>query len=154
MINVNISAVVELTGILLPLIKEKGGAILNIASTAAFQATPYMITYGATKAFLLSWSLGLNEELRGSGASALVICPGWTKTNFQVRAGFLKEGLFARDGQSAEEVVRISVEALVRGKAMVVSGLRNRLLAWLAMHSPKVLGARVAGKLIRRTRLD
>ncbi len=154
MINVNISAVIELTGILLPLIKERGGAILNIASTAAFQPTPYMITYGASKAFLFNWTLGLHEELRGSGVLASAICPGPTKTNFQVRAGFRKEGLPSRDGQTAEEVVGISFEAMIKGKAMVICGLRNRLMAWLAMHSPKVLGTYLAGKLIRQTRLD
>jgi short-subunit dehydrogenase len=153
MIAVNISAVVELTGLLLPLMKERGGAILNMASTSAFQPTPYMSTYGGTKAFLLNWTLGLNEELRGSGVSALAVCPGPTETNFQVRAGFRKEGSPPRNGQSAEDVVRISFEALVRGKVVVICGLRNRLIAWLAMHSPKVLVARVAGKLIRQTRL-
>ena len=154
MIEVNVSAVVELTGILLPLLKERGGAILNVASTAAFQATPYMATYGATKAFLLSWTLGLNEELRGSGVSALAICPGPTRTGFQIRAGFGDEGFVAKGGQSAEEVVQVSLKALIRGKVIIVSGLRNRLLARLSIHSPKVFGARIAGRLIRGTRMD
>src|SRR6202453_2811349 len=67
MMDVNVRAVVQLTGALLPAIRERGGAIMTIASTAAFQPTPYLSTYGATKAFVLHWSLAINEELRGTG---------------------------------------------------------------------------------------
>src|SRR5207244_895627 len=75
MIDVNTRAVVHLTGLLLPLLQARGGAIITICSTMSFQPTPYAATYGATKAFALHWSLALNEELRGSGVRALAVCP-------------------------------------------------------------------------------
>jgi hypothetical protein len=86
-VDVNIRAPVHLTGRLLPMLLQRGGAILNVASTAAFQPTSFMATYGASKAFLLHWSLALNEELRGSGVNALAVCPGPTATGFSQRAG-------------------------------------------------------------------
>src|SRR5580704_2071483 len=73
MIDVNIRALVQLTARLLPALRARGGVVMNIASTAAFQPTPWMATYGATKAFVLHWSLALNEELRGSGVRALAV---------------------------------------------------------------------------------
>ena len=87
MIDLNVRAVVQLTGRLLPLLKARGGAIVNVASTAAFQPTPWMATYGATKAFVLNWSLALNQDLRGTGVRVLVVCPGTTETEFFKRAG-------------------------------------------------------------------
>src|SRR5665213_1748297 len=82
MVDVNVRAVVQMTGALLPTIRARGGAILSVASTAEFQPPPYLGTYGATKAFLLNWSLALGEELRGTGVTTLAICPGPTSTEF------------------------------------------------------------------------
>ena len=86
-IDVNVRALVQLTGLLLPLLRERGGAIMNIASTVAFQPTPFAATYGASKAFVLHWTLALNEELRGSGVRAIAVCPGTTTTDFFRTAG-------------------------------------------------------------------
>ncbi|MDP4694598.1 MAG: SDR family NAD(P)-dependent oxidoreductase, partial [Opitutales bacterium] len=88
MIDLNVRAVVDLTTRLLPQLLERGGAIVNIASTSAFQPTPFLATYGATKAFVLNWTLALNEDLRGTSVRALAICPGPTRSNFYKSAGF------------------------------------------------------------------
>ncbi|MGB0416277.1 MAG: SDR family NAD(P)-dependent oxidoreductase, partial [Coraliomargarita sp.] len=81
-IDLNVSGTIDLSMRLLPLLRERGGTLMTIASTSAFQPTPMMATYGATKAFLVHWSLALNEELRGSKVSALAVCPGPTYTDF------------------------------------------------------------------------
>jgi len=112
LIEVNLAAVVELTTRLLPDIKERGGAIVNIASTTAFQATPWMATYGAAKAFVLHWSLALNEELKGSKARCLAVCPGPTRTEFFQRAGI--DGTASQGGfsMSSDRVAAAILKAL------------------------------------------
>lgn len=152
MVDVNIRAVVELTARFLPLLRARGGAVLNIASTAAFQPTAHMATYGATKAFLLHWSLALNEELRGGGVRALAVCPGPTATEFFKRAGLREGAVSARWGQTADQVVRESLRALARGRAQVVCGWGNWFLAALASRLPKPLAARVGAALLVRFR--
>ena len=108
MIDVNVRALVELTGHLLPALQARGGVVVNIASTAAFQPTPYLSTYGATKAFVLHWTLALNEDLRGSKVRALAVCPGPTRSNFFRAAGFasppMQGGVNAALDMSAEQV--------------------------------------------------
>ncbi len=152
MIDVNVGAVVRLTAALLPTLRSRGGAIVNVASTAAFQPTPYLATYGATKAFVLHWSLSLHEELRGSGVSALAVCPGPTATDFFRRAGFAG-GRAAGGLQSADEVVRETLQALAAGRSLVVTGWRNRLLTAVSSKLPKALSARLARVVLARTRL-
>lgn len=153
MLDLNIRALVHLTGALLPRLKERGGAVMNISSVAAFQATPYMGAYAATKAFVLNYSLALNEELRGSGVSVLAVCPGPTSTQFFERAG-LKEGSVPDAmGQTSEQVVRASLAALAAGKAFVVSGWKNKLMTLAASLPPRALVARLAAVVLRRFRM-
>ncbi len=153
MLDVNIRGLVQLTGLLLPLLRERGGAIVNVASTAAFQPTPYMAAYGASKAFVLHWSLALNEELRGSGVRALAVCPGPTATEFFRRAG-LKQGSVADAlSMSCEEVVDISLRALAAGRSQVVTGWKNKVGAFFGSKVPKPLAARVAAIVLARFRL-
>jgi short-subunit dehydrogenase len=150
MLDVNIRAVVQLTGGLLAAIKARGGAIVTIASTAAFQPTPYLSAYGASKAFVLHWSLALNEELRGTGARALAVCPGPTSTAFFKRAG-LEEGAVPDFlGQTSEEVAVATLRALHSGKSMVVSGWLNRIGAAVVTKLPKPLAARLAAFGVER----
>lgn len=154
MIDVNVRAVVELTGLLLPCLKERGGVIVTVASTAAFQPTPYLAAYGATKAFVLHWSLALNEELRGTGVRALAVCPGPTSTEFFRRAG-LKQGSVADSlGQTTDEVVRESLAALAKGKPLVVTGWKNKLLSAFSSKVPKVLVTRISARILARWRLS
>ena len=152
MIDVNVRALVELTARLLPALRARGGVVVNIASTAAFQPTAWMATYGATKAFVLHWSLALNEELRGSGVRVLAVCPGPTATNFFKAAGLGEAPLPGGMGETCEDVVLTSLRALAAGKSLVVSGARNRLLAALSSKLPKPLAARIAAKVIARYR--
>lgn len=157
MIDLNIRAVVDLTHRLLPLLQERGGAVVNIASIAGFQATPYLATYGASKAFVLNWSLALDAELRDSKVRALTVCPGPTRSNFFKAAGFATppmqgNGLQACFDMSAEEVAQRTLEALAKGQSIVVTGWLNRCIAWVGQHAPKVWGARIGAALLRRMR--
>jgi short-subunit dehydrogenase len=153
MVEVNVTAVVRMTAALLPVIKSRGGAIMTVASTAAFQPTPFLGTYGATKAFVLHWSLALNEELRGTGVRTLAVCPGPTSTDFFLRAG-LKEGSVPNMfGETSEKVVLTSLRALASGKSMVVSGWKNKLMTASVSLVPKPLVARLAGLALGHFRM-
>jgi len=154
MLDVNVRAVVELTGLLLPMIKTRTGAIITVASTAAFQPTPYLAAYGATKAFVLHWSLALNEELRGTGVRTLAVCPGPTTTEFFRRAGLQQGSVADSLGQTTEEVVRESLQALARGKAQVVTGWKNQVMTAVSSKLPKPWVTRISAKILRRWRLN
>jgi len=150
MVDVNVRAVVHLTGALLPSIRARGGAIVTVASTASFQPTAYLDTYGATKAFVLHWSLGLNEELRGTGVRALAVCPGPTSSGFRRRAGLSGNAAPGALGETCEQVVMASLRALASGKAMVVSGWRNKLGTAIVTKLPKPLAARLTATVMAR----
>ncbi len=154
MIDLNVRAVVDLTARLLPALRQRGGAVLNIASTAAFQPTAYMATYGATKAFLLHWSLALGEDLRKSGVRVLAVCPGPTATEFFQRAGMQKGAVSDRWGQTPEQVVNESFRALERGRRQVVCGWVNWTMATLASRLPKPWAARLGAAVLARFRLS
>jgi len=153
LIDVNIRGLVDLTGRLLPLLQARGGAIINVASTASFQPTPYMATYGASKAFVLHWSLALNEELRGSGVSALAVCPGPTTTDFSKRAGLQSGSVPESLSMSCEQVVMASLRALAAGRSQVVTGWKNKVMAFVGSKLPKPLVARAAAKVLARYQL-
>jgi short-subunit dehydrogenase len=145
--------VVHLTGLLLPRLKERGGAVVNVASTASFQPTPWMATYGATKAFVLNWSLALNQDLKGTGIHVLAVCPGPTATEFFRRAG-LSEGSAADFlSQPVDEVVAESLRALAAGRTLIVTGWKNKLGAIAGSIFPKPLVARIARMAIARYRM-
>lgn len=153
MMDLNMRGVVHLTGLLLPLLRERGGAVVNVASTAAFQPTPYMATYGATKAFLLHWSLALNEELRGTGVRTLAVCPGPTATEFGERAGLPKGFVGGGLSMTSDEVVRLALRALAAGRSQVVTGWKNKISAAVGSFGPKPVSARLAGAVIGSFRL-
>lgn len=151
-VEVNIAAVVDLTARLMPLLLERGGAIVNIASTAAFQATPFAATYGASKAFILNWSLALREELRPRGIPVIAVCPGPVRTPFFTRAGLDGTQAAGAMGIEADLVVRRTFEGLAKGRGIVVPGWRNRVLGAVASAVPRTLAARVSGMLLARER--
>ncbi len=154
MLDVNVRAVVDLSGRLLPCLKTRGGVIVTVASTAAFQPTPFLATYGATKAFVLHWSLALNEELRGTGLRTLAVCPGPTSTEFFRRAG-LKQGSVAKShGQTTDEVVHEALCALAKGRAQVVTGWRNKLMTAVSSKLPKPWVTWISAKVLARWRLS
>jgi len=149
-IDVNIRALVEVTGRLMPTLKARGGAIINIASTAAFQPTPSMATYGASKAFVLHWSLALREELRSCGVHVLAVCPGPTATGFGARAGVKAESVPGGVGHTPDDVAKISLHALAARRSLVVCGWKNRFVAMFAALLPKPWAAALAAKIIGR----
>ena len=154
MVDLNVRAVLHLTGALLPTLKARGGAIITVASTAAFQPTPYLAAYGATKAFVLHWSMALNEELRGTGVRALALCPGPTSTDFFMRAGLEKGSVPNMFGETSERVVLAALRALAAGKSMVVSGWKNKLQTAVSSKFPKPFVSRMAGIALARWRLN
>ncbi len=152
MIDLNVRAAVELTLRLLPGLRRRGGVVVNVASTAAFLPTPYLSTYGATKAFLLNWTLALHNDLRGSGVRALAVCPGPTESNFFRRAGFSGRPANLGMGMTAEAVAAATLRALAGGRALVVTGWRNKLLAAVVTRLPKVWAAGAAAAVLGRVR--
>ncbi|HTO03339.1 MAG TPA: SDR family NAD(P)-dependent oxidoreductase [Opitutus sp.] len=153
LLDVNIRGLVHLTGRLVPRLKERGGAIIHVASTAAFQPTPFMATYGASKAFVLHWGLALNEELKSSGVRSLVVCPGPTATQFFQRAGLAKGTVGESLSMSADEVVMQSLRALAANRSLVVTGWKNKISATMGGMTPKRLATWIAGKVIGRYRM-
>lgn len=150
MLDVNVRAPVHLTGLLLPLLKERGGAVINVASTASFQPTPYMATYGASKAFLLYWSLALNEELRGTKVRTLAVCPGPTATQFFRRAGLQPGGVSEGLSMTGDEVAEQALRALAAGKSQVVTGWTNKVSAFFGGLPSRPLAARVSAFVLKR----
>jgi short-subunit dehydrogenase len=137
MMQVNMSALVHLTRLFLPdMIKRGEGRILNVASTAAFAPGPLMAVYYATKAFVLSFSQALGNELKGSGVTVTALCPGPTKTDFGKRAGTERTRLFTQRAMDAEPVALAGYRGLMEGKMMVIPGLRNRRLRVASRISP------------------
>ncbi len=148
MIDLNIKSLVELTHrFLAPMLQRKQGAIINVASTAGFQPVPFMATYAATKAFVLSFSEALWEENRPHGIQVMALCPGVTDTNFFEAARGHKPP--ARVSQTPEDVVETALRGLKRGKSHVISGWTNFLMVESERVAPRSLVARLAGHMMR-----
>lgn len=147
-VQVNIMALVQLTRLLLPgMIARDRGGVLNVASTAAFQAGPGMAVYYATKAFVLSYTEALHEELGHTRLHVSCLCPGPTDTPFVDVAGMQGIGLFKFGAQSAQAVAQVGISGWLDRRAYVISGWRNRALAWLGKFSPRWATRKVAGFL-------
>src|SRR5215510_5007334 len=148
MIDLNVRALVELTyRFLQPMREKKAGAIINVASTAGFQPVPFMATYAATKAFVLSFSEALWEENRPYGIKVMALCPGVTETHFFEASRMQRPP--ARTSQTPEEVVEVALRALESGKSSVISGWTNRLLVGTERLVPRQLILRAAGAVLR-----
>jgi len=131
-IQLNVITLTHLTRLLLPgMIRRSGGGILNVASTAAFQPGPMMAVYYATKAYVLSFSEALANELGGTGIKVSCLCPGPTKTGFNDRAKLGNGGLLSKKSvmMEASEVARRGYQGLLKGKRLVIPGLLNKMLA-------------------------
>jgi len=152
MVDLNCKAVVDLSLHLLPHICQRGGAMINVASVAAFQATPWLSVYGATKAFVLSWSLALHEELKVEGVPVLALCPGPTKTRFYRSAGFRERPLESVGGYSADRIAREGLWALEKNKAYWVPVWRYRWTVRLSRFLPVALLSRISGMVLKRIR--
>ena len=156
MIALNIAALTRLTRLVLPgMVERKRGKVLNVASTAAFQPGPMMAVYCASKAYVLSFSLALGEELRGTGVSVTALCPGATKTNFIKEAKVETIALFNLPGMAAMSpaaVARSGYEALKRGRRVAVTGFNNQLGAVFGSLLPYGLVLPVARRMLARAR--
>jgi short-subunit dehydrogenase len=146
MIAVNLTGLTELCGVFLPrMLEQKHGRILNVASTAAFQAGPLMSVYYATKAYVVSFSEALANEVRGTGVTVSVLCPGPTETNFQKRAGTERSPLFSAVMASAQSVAEAGYRGMMRGKILIVPGLLNKIHVFMVRFLPR----RIISHLVR-----
>jgi hypothetical protein len=138
MLRLNVEAPTRLARHLLPAMAANGGGrLLNVASVGAFAPGPRLAVYYATKAYLLSWSLALAEELRGSPLSVTCLCPGPMPTNFQARSGFRSGGLAARALTDPSAVAEAGLRGAFAGRALVVPGWANRLAAFAPRLLPR-----------------
>lgn len=148
MIELNVGALTGLCRAVAPaMIRRRSGAILNVASTAAFQPGPKMAVYFATKAFVLSLTEAIHEELKPHGIKVSCLCPGPTRTEFGEVAGFGGNGLFDRVAKSADEVVCIGLDGLEKNHAVVVAGLLNKLVAASTRFAPRSVTRKIAGSI-------
>ncbi|HLK66475.1 MAG TPA: SDR family oxidoreductase [Bryobacteraceae bacterium] len=148
MAQVNMVALAELTRLYLPeMLQRKSGRILNVASTAAFVPGPFMAMYYATKAFVVSLSLAIANEVKGSGVTVTVLCPGPTATGFSEAAGTAGSKLFEGAAMSAQEVARDGYRAMMAGQPEVISGTRNRLMMLGTRLAPRTMLAGIARRL-------
>jgi short-subunit dehydrogenase len=145
MIDVNVRALTGLTKMFLPgMVKRRRGRILNVASVAAFVPGPLMAVYYATKAYVLSFSEAIRNELRGTGVTVTCLCPGPTKTQFAQNAQLGKSRLFRRRIADARMVAAIGYRACLAGKGTVVPGFLNAVQVFAARFASRQLAASIA----------
>ncbi len=149
MIQLNVTSLVHLTKLFMqPMIKRKHGRIMNVASTAAFQPGPLMSIYYATKAFVLSFSQAIDEELRNTGVSVTCLCPGPVHTEFAATAGLHETRLFTQASiAGAEDVARYGYRAMMKGKRIAIPGPLNKAMVQVERFLPRALITRVARKV-------
>jgi short-subunit dehydrogenase len=150
LVDLNCAAVVELTRAFLPrMLQQDSGGVINVASTAAFQPTPQMATYGATKAFVLSFSQAISTECRRSSVNVLAFCPGAVATNFSAALGEprLTDRVFSRS-PGAAYVVPGALDAFAHSKSLYIPGMSNHLGAIAVRLAPRRLTALVTDKLL------
>jgi hypothetical protein len=152
MVRLNINTLVELTRLYLPAMRQhRRGGVINVASNAAFQPVPYMAVYGASKAFVLSFSEALSEEVRQDGVTVMALCPGATATGFWKVAGLWEGGQGGMD--TPEKVVDVALRAFDRRKLWAIPGFRYRLAAFLSSRlAPRRPTLWITGWVFRRHR--
>ena len=141
MLQVNIAALTHLTRLFLPqMVERKSGRVMNVASTAAYQPGPLMAVYYATKAYVLSFSEAIAAELKRTGVTVTALCPGPTNTEFQTRAGVATAPAFqAGLMMDSMTVARIGYRGMMSGRRVVITGLRNKLMAQVSQLAPENL---------------
>jgi short-subunit dehydrogenase len=148
MINLNITAVVLLTKLLLPgMISRGGGKILNVSSLAAFQPGPTMSVYFATKAFVLSFSEAINNELKDKGITVSALCPGSTESKFHEVALGDPKLVRERKMMTAKEVAEIGYRAMMKGKPVVIPGFKNSFLVFASRFAPRELVVKMTRRM-------
>jgi uncharacterized protein len=151
MLDLNMRAVVELCHVFLPSMTAKGDcAILNVGSTGSFVPVPWAAVYGATKAFVLSFSEALHYEFKDRGVQVTVLCPGNTASNFANVANANARKPPGED-DSPEWVARIGLDALLKGQCVVIPGLKNQQVAILSRILPRAQTLKIAGETWKKT---
>ena len=146
-IQLNCVTLVELTGLFLPAMTKAGrGLVINVASTAAFQPTPGMAVYGATKAFVLSFTEALWQETKSTGVRVFALCPGATETEFFARTG---EEFLTSGRQTSQQVVDTAMAAIDKSDPTVISGFKNAVLASAYRYTPKKLLLAVSQQIMK-----
>ena len=151
-VQLNITALTALTRLFLPpMLARKSGRIMNVASTAGFQAGPLMAVYYATKAYVISFSEAIANEVSGSGVTVTCFCPGATDTGFQKRAAIEESALFRKlRPMDAKTVAADGYRALMAGKTLAISGFRNWLVAESVRFGPRKLVTAISRKLVEK----
>jgi len=151
MINLNITSLVILNRLFLnDMIKKNSGKIMNVASTAAFQPGPYMAVYYATKAFALSFSEAVSEELSGTNVTVSCLCPGPTETEFQNRAGIAETKMMNRRNftvMTAENVALTGYKKMMKGKRIIIPGFTNKAGAFFVKLFPRKIISKITRSL-------
>jgi len=151
MVQVNITALTNLTRLALTgMLQRRQGRIMNVASTAGFQPGPLMAVYYATKAYVISFSEAIANELKGSGVTVTCLCPGATETEFAKRADMGESRLFKLGAMRSEDVARAGYEGMLRGKTLVIPGLKNRVLAQSVRFTPRKVVTAISRSLQER----
>jgi uncharacterized protein len=149
-IELNVTALVALTRLFLPaMVARRAGTIINVSSVGGFTPVPFMATYGATKAFVLSFSEALAEELKDSGVTVMALCPGATRTEFQKVAHVEEARMPSFAFMNADTVVTQAIAAAKRGKAVCVNGPMNKIMVESTRIAPRRMVARIAGSMFR-----
>ena len=152
MIRVNVAALTHLTHLFLQgMRKRRHGKILNIASTAGFQPGPLMAVYYATKAYVVSFSQAIANELKGSGVTITALCPGLTESEFHKVAGMDETHLVKGVMMDSRIVAHIGYEALMKGKALAIAGFYNTALAFLVKFAPRDVVTAAVRRIHRRS---
>jgi short-subunit dehydrogenase len=150
-IQLNVVALVRLThAAAAEMVARGSGGILNVSSLAGFQPGPSNATYGATKAFVTSFTEAVHEELRGTGVAVTVLCPGFTRTGFQAAAHVPASGVPGFMWQEADEVARVGLDALAKNQAIAIPGGLNRVLGTLTSITPHAITRRLGGAVLKR----
>lgn len=151
-VELNVVALLRLTHAALGTMEQRrSGAILNVASLAAYQPNPISATYGATKAFVHSFTHAVREEARGTGVTVMLVCPGYTHTEFHERAGLGPTDVPEFVWQSADAVVAAALRDLDRGRSVSIPGVLNQTAAAFSSVTPAGITRRVAGLVIKRS---
>ncbi len=147
-VQLNVTALMRLTHAALgPMVQRGKGSVLNVSSIAGMQPVPGDATYAATKAFVLDFTEALHEELRGTGVHMTVVCPGFTRTEFQERASYNPRHVPVFMWQSPDEVAAAALGALAKNRATCVPGALNRVAATLSGMAPHAVSRRVSGRV-------
>ena len=145
MIQVNVTALTHLTKLFLPaMVKRKQGRVMNVASTAAFQPGPLMSIYYASKAYVLSFSQAIDEEVRRSGVTVTCLCPGPTATDFAETSGVSNKGLLSSVVADVDDIGRYGYAAMMRGERVAIPGRRNKLMIHAQRLAPRLLVTKIS----------